>query len=287
MCPAAHRGRWYRSMRDEGRGTFPGDMRPRVNAEHHPSTPLNEGRGTHPGDTARSTRTGYFPSTLNEGRGTHLVGELEDPPNIGVPPTASCCGAGGLVKRTACACAHRRQGASLRSAPASRGFRPCRRGHAPRRQAQDRNVHCMSDERSTKAGARTPATLGGFLRWWWWRNPLNEGRGTHPGDTGAAHAVRGRDDGAQRRPGHAPRRHSVGESCTRSTPSCAQRRPGHAPRRHAVECELCDRLRVAQRRPGHAPRRHARNERNVLPARRPLNEGRGTHPGDTRPERRP
>ncbi len=52
------------------------------------------------------------------------VGELEDPPNIGVPPTARCCGAAGIVRRTACACAHRRQGASLRSAPASRGFRP-------------------------------------------------------------------------------------------------------------------------------------------------------------------
>ena len=52
------------------------------------------------------------------------VGELEDLPNIGVPPTARCCGAAGIVRRTACACAHRRQGASLRSAPASRGFRP-------------------------------------------------------------------------------------------------------------------------------------------------------------------
>ena len=39
------------------------------------------------------------------------VGELEDPPNIGVPPTARCCGAAGIVRRTACACAHRRQGA--------------------------------------------------------------------------------------------------------------------------------------------------------------------------------
>jgi len=43
---------------------------------------------------------------------TPRVGELEDPPNIGVPPTARCCGAAGIVRRTACACAHRRQGAS-------------------------------------------------------------------------------------------------------------------------------------------------------------------------------
>jgi len=50
------------------------------------------------------------------------VGELEDPPNIGVPPTARCCGAAGIVRRTACACAHRRQGASLRSAPRFAGL---------------------------------------------------------------------------------------------------------------------------------------------------------------------
>ena len=61
---------------------------------------------------------------LPAGEWTITVGELEDPPNIEVPPTARCCGAAGIVRRTACACAHRRQGASLRSAPASRGFRP-------------------------------------------------------------------------------------------------------------------------------------------------------------------
>ncbi len=50
------------------------------------------------------------------------VGELEDLRNSGVPPTTRCCGAGGIVRRTACACARQRQGASLRSAPAVAGL---------------------------------------------------------------------------------------------------------------------------------------------------------------------
>ena len=50
------------------------------------------------------------------------VGELEDPRNSGVPPTTRCCGAGGIVRPTACACARQRQGASLRSAPAAAGL---------------------------------------------------------------------------------------------------------------------------------------------------------------------
>ena len=50
------------------------------------------------------------------------VGELEDPRNAGLPPTTRCCGAGGIVRPTACACAHQRQGASLGSAPAVAGL---------------------------------------------------------------------------------------------------------------------------------------------------------------------
>ena len=45
-------------------------------------------------------------------------------------PTPRCCGGRGIVRPTASACAHRRQGASLRSAPASRGSRPGRRFRA-------------------------------------------------------------------------------------------------------------------------------------------------------------
>ena len=42
-------------------------------------------------------------------------------------PIPRCCGGRGIVRPTASACARRRQGASLRSAPASRGSRPGRR----------------------------------------------------------------------------------------------------------------------------------------------------------------
>ena len=42
-------------------------------------------------------------------------------------PTPRCCGGRGIVRPTASACARRRQGASRRSAPASRGSRPGRR----------------------------------------------------------------------------------------------------------------------------------------------------------------
>ena len=49
------------------------------------------------------------------------VAEREELTETGLGSTARCRGAGGIVKPTACACAHRRQGASLRSAPAPRG----------------------------------------------------------------------------------------------------------------------------------------------------------------------
>ena len=136
--------------------------------------------------------------------------------------------------------------------------------------------------RSTKAGARTPATLDERS----WAKP----------SVGCA----------QRRPGHAPRRHRTEPSLTSSSKS-AQRRPGHAPRRHVKLARDLSSANDAQRRPGHAPRRHmiqrphqvihparstkagARTPATPEPApahscrcaRHTLNEGRGTHPGDT------
>ena len=89
-----------------------------------------------------------------------------------------------------------------------------------------------ADQRSTKAGARTPATLRPGHAARARRSALNEGRGTHPGDT------------------------------------CVRAGIGHW-------------TRLAQRRPGHAPRRHTRAGRRSGRAGAPLNEGRGTHPGDT------
>ena len=155
-----------------------------------------------------------------------------------------------------------------------------RPGHAPRRHA--RTVHEGTDvgARSTKAGARTPATPEGAEADDRAPTPLNEGRGTHPGDTpdllteraaeAALNEGRGTHPGdtcsghdrfvrlnvAQRRPGHAPRRHKTDAEID-AIVGAAQRRPGHAPRRHAIDQDDTLRGFLAQRRPGHAPRRHA------------------------------
>ncbi len=86
--------------------------------------------------------------------------------------------------------------------------------------------------RSTKAGARTPATL----------------------DIADGSLV---GYGAQRRPGREPRRHPAG-SVTPSSLIVAQRRPGREPRRHPMPRVHRRRAaKDAQRRPGREPRRHA------------------------------
>ena len=61
--------------------------------------------------------------------------------------------------------------------------------------------------RSTKAGALTPATLVHLPLVHTDDRPLNKGRGSHPGDTGTRqhHATTGKT--AQQRPGLSPRRH--------------------------------------------------------------------------------
>ena len=137
--------------------------------------------------------------------------------------------------------------------------------------------------RSTKAGARTPATRSRSRTNHRRYSALNEGRGTHPGDTDSGKRPSFFACSAQRRPGHAPRRHHPTGHRIRPSDAIAQRRPGHAPRRHQWQIRQCRIvLWYAQRRPGHAPRRHGYRLpwRNVRSG--PLNEGRGTHPGDTR-----
>ena len=185
----------------------------------------NEGRGTHPGDTEaaldvhrpnldRSTKAGArtpatrvtplwraVPTPLNEGRGTH-PGDTR------------------LLQFPA-HCARQR-----RSTKAG--------ARTPATLAQS-YVRFAVPFRSTKAGARTPATrpMGGRARRW--GSTLNEGRGTHPGDTCIP-------------PG----------SPLPFGPSIAQRRPGHAPRRHSgITAPMWRQIFTAQRRPGHAPRRHS------------------------------
>ncbi len=131
-----------------------------------------------------------------------------------------------------------------------------RPGHAPRRHRNGKRTVGLAFDRSTKAGARTPATLTSRSKSLLRAESLNEGRGTHPGDT------------ARRR-------------CAPCGARLAQRRPGHAPRRHVGGLRGVDTRGPAQRRPGHAPRRHPREGASPTACMGPLNEGRGTHPGDT------
>ena len=156
-----------------------------------------------------------------------------------------------------------------------------RPGHAPRRHSAATDEPTGRLSRSTKAGARTPTTrvqhrIRGFAH----PRRSNEGRGTQPGDT-PRNADRPSRQDAQRRPGHATRRHGVADDRAART-NRAQRRPGHATRRHSlVAARVMARQSAAQRRPGHAPRRHL--TRTAIPARSPPLKRRPghVHPGDT------
>ena len=136
-----------------------------------------------------------------------------------------------------------------------------RPGREPRRHRPRGEAPPEGDHRSTKAGARTPATLHPARQLPHVAAALNEGRGANPGDTAAAWAFAATCVGAQRRPGREPRRHC--------------RVSGTAP----------DDL-TAQRRPGREPRRHTTASSSSGACAASLNEGRGANPGDTGPERR-
>ncbi len=241
-----------------------------------PPRSLNEGRGTHPGDTLghRPRRTPTLPAQgrpghaprrhaahdrdahpadhpLNEGRGTHPGDTAATTACEHASPTLNE-GRGTHPGDTG-GSAHERDGRRRRSTKA--GARTPATHLGPRVVFGDR-------QRSTKAGARTPATLG---RWVF---------------IFSATAV------AQRRPGHAPRRHAPWPTAGTAAAYVAQRRPGHAPRRHALSSGAAPpRARPLNEgrgtHPGDTPR--GRRGQSGL---RPLNEGRGTHPGDTCSRRR-
>ena len=134
-------------------------------------------------------------------------------------------------------------------------------------------------DRSTKAGARTPATPASCATRR--RSPgssLNEGRGANPGDT-----PRRRRAGQRRRPrstkagARTPAtRAAAGDAAGR--PCRAQRRPGREPRRHRPSVSSSWRSRPAQRRPGREPRRHLR-----LDAGAETDHGRSTKAGARTP----
>ena len=102
-----------------------------------------------------------------------------------------------------------------------------RRPHNPHRAQR------LLRARSTKAGAKTPATLDSF------RN-----KDLSTGD-------------AQRRAGPRPRRHQIMQVAGEGD-FTAQRRPGPRPRRHALIVPFLISSLRAQRRPGPRPRRHRR-----------------------------
>ena len=110
-----------------------------------------------------------------------------------------------------------------------------RPGREPRRHADADGADGSAAARSTKAGARTPATRGVPRR-----PPPRAARSTKAGARTPATQRRAVAScavmaTAQRRPGREPRRHAPGASLTRSTPDFAQRRPGREPRRHPVQ----------------------------------------------------
>ena len=113
--------------------------------------------------------------------------------------------------------------------------------------------------------------------------PLNEGRGSNPGDTVAGVRRARHEEDAQRRPGVEPRRHpldAVGEPrlipyrSTKAggrTPATPQER-GDAHGRHVLRS-----TKAGGRTP--ATRAESTQRRHTLSG--PLNEGRGSNPGDT------
>ena len=133
-----------------------------------------------------------------------------------------------------------------------------RPGREPRRHGRARLALVGFPLRSTKAGARTPATPAV--------------RQSHPRDGRRSTKAGARTPATLSRP----------SACRTREWRFAQRRPGREPRRHFSSALLLSSVAFAQRRPGREPRRHAPWRRDRRRPARPLNEGRGANPGDTR-----
>ena len=233
---------------------------------------LNEGRGANPGDTCRAAVAGRRPGPAQRRPGRE--------PRRHNPPLCST------------------------GSPTAAQRRP---GREPRRHGRLVAHACVCRVRSTKAGARTPATLpppdevvGAALR------STKAGARTPATPCEPVPRLLAMVRPAQRRPGREPRRHTltiiVGPyGLTRSTKAgartpatppgsygaarpgagTAQRRPGREPRRHAAVPQSASRANRAQRRPGREPRRHPAFVTQLKTLPHPLNEGRGANPGDT------
>ncbi len=228
--------------------------------------PLNEGRGGNPGDTSR--RATPIPScgTLNEGRGGN--------------PGDTTVATGPWAVRTA---AQRRPGRKPRRHIRNKNGlmilleRSTKAGAETPATHDEGAGHPSLDTRSTKAGAETPATRGGTERTRLSPCSLNEGRGGNPGDTPSAH------------PHHAGRRDRSTKAGaeTPATPAPPIDTPHLPPRStkagaetpatlelHSIHIRSC----YAQRRPGRKPRRHLR-----IDARRIADRPRSTKAGAETP----
>ena len=235
--------------------------------------PLNEGRGANPGDTRddeeavgdgglRSTKAGArTPATL--------------PTSVDLRFASSAQRRPGREPRR-----HRvRARISVAGAAAQR-----RPGREPRRHADPRLQADLGDVRSTKAGARTPATRRRPTMRSSGRRPLNEGRGANPGDTHQHPCPMRRTSSLNEGRGANPGDTSA-TPIIRASVMNAQRRPGREPRRHAHDSRNDAPGASAQRRPGREPRRHTTATAGGPTDAAALNEGRGANPGDT--ERQP
>ena len=232
---------------------------------------LNEGRGAHPGDTSASSsrrsksaiaqrRPGRAPRRHRSASRARMD-RLRRSTKAGARTPAT------QVGRTACGRAPSPLNEGRGAHPGDTGAQPDHE-RPPRHRSTKagartpathrlRHAGIIRPVRSTKAGARTPATPPGPARCRCSNRTLNEGRGAHPGDTRGLRVDRhGRHARSTKAGAHTPATPSP--RATRPTSGGAQRRPGRTPRRHAP-----------------ASARHADPPR-------PLNEGRGAHPGDTR-----
>ena len=144
-----------------------------------------------------------------------------------------------------------------------------------------RAVGATGQRRSTKAGARTPATRPPCPCGPGARPSLTEGRGANPGDT-LQRTVSTHTTPTTLNEGRGA---NPGDTCvSRSTarPSWrAQRRPGREPRRHSARRVVCGRDRLRSTKAGARTPATPPPTRAVRPPRRALNEGRGANPGDT------
>ncbi len=158
-----------------------------------------------------------------------------------------------------------------------------RPGHAPRRHVHLVELGVRLEVRSTKAGARTPATPPGHQPASPPSPALNEGRGTHPGDTDRAMSAFARraslNEGRGTHPGDTIVRSQGHQGGThRSTKAGARTPATHAPGGQGRVYRASRSTKAGARTPA---TRWCR--RNRCGPGGTLNEGRGTHPGDTGP----